>query len=94
MLRPLDSIEVTVVVDNALDLLSTVPDSVTAELANDLAAGATEMSGPAVCCAAWGLSLQVTAVVDNERHTVLFDGGPEGSTDAPQEARADAPARP
>jgi 7,8-dihydropterin-6-yl-methyl-4-(beta-D-ribofuranosyl)aminobenzene 5'-phosphate synthase len=78
MLRPLDAIEVTVVVDNALDLLSTVPDSVTAELANDLAAGATEMSGPAVCCAAWGLSLHVSAVVGNERHTVLFDGGPEG----------------
>jgi 7,8-dihydropterin-6-yl-methyl-4-(beta-D-ribofuranosyl)aminobenzene 5'-phosphate synthase len=78
MLRPVDRVEITVVVDNALDLLSTVPDSVTAELPNDLAAGATEMSGPSVCCAAWGFSLYVSATVGVERHTVLFDGGPEG----------------
>ena len=78
MLRPVDRVEVTVVVDNALDLLSTVPDSVTAELPNDLAAGAAEMSGPSVCCAAWGLSLEVSATVGEERHKVLFDGGPEG----------------
>lgn len=78
MLRPVDRVEITVVVDNALDLLSTVPDSVTSEVQNDLAAGATEMSGPSVCCAAWGLSLYVTATVGEERHTVLFDGGPEG----------------
>jgi 7,8-dihydropterin-6-yl-methyl-4-(beta-D-ribofuranosyl)aminobenzene 5'-phosphate synthase len=78
MLRPVDRVEITVVVDNALDLLSTVPDSVTSELPNDLAAGATEMSGASVCCAAWGLSLYVSATVAEKRHTVLFDGGPEG----------------
>lgn len=78
MLQPVDSVEVTVIVDNALDLLSTVPETVTSEFPNDLAAGATEMSGPAVCCAAWGLSLYISATVGRARHTVLFDGGPEG----------------
>jgi 7,8-dihydropterin-6-yl-methyl-4-(beta-D-ribofuranosyl)aminobenzene 5'-phosphate synthase len=78
MLRPVDHLEVTVVVDNALDILSTVPDSVTSELANDLAAGAREVSGPAVCCAAWGLSLHVSATLGEQRHNVIFDAGPEG----------------
>lgn len=78
VLEPVDSVEVTVIVDNALDLLSTVPESVTSEFPNDLVAGATEMSGPSVCCAAWGLSLYVSATLGEARHTVLFDGGPEG----------------
>jgi 7,8-dihydropterin-6-yl-methyl-4-(beta-D-ribofuranosyl)aminobenzene 5'-phosphate synthase len=78
MLRSVDGLEVTVAVDNALDILSTVPDSVTSELANDLAAGATELSGPSICCGAWGLSLHVSATSPDERHTVIFDAGPEG----------------
>jgi 7,8-dihydropterin-6-yl-methyl-4-(beta-D-ribofuranosyl)aminobenzene 5'-phosphate synthase len=78
MLRPVERVEITIVVDNALDLLSTVPDGVTPEFPNDLAAGATEMSGPSICCAAWGLSLFVSAIVGEDRRTVLFDGGPEG----------------
>jgi 7,8-dihydropterin-6-yl-methyl-4-(beta-D-ribofuranosyl)aminobenzene 5'-phosphate synthase len=79
MLRPIQSLEVTVVVDNALDLLSTVPDSVTPELPNILAAGATAMSGASICCAAWGLSLVIRATLGGRTRTVLFDGGPEGS---------------
>src|SRR5690349_13378065 len=43
-LRPVDRLEVCVVVDNVLDLLSTVPQSVTPELPNLLAAGATVLS--------------------------------------------------
>lgn len=78
MLRPVDRVEVTVIVDNALDILSTVPDSVTSELANDVAAGATEMSGPSICCAAWGLSFLVSATSGERRHSVIFDAGPEG----------------
>lgn len=78
MLRPVEKLEVTVIVDNSLDLLSTVPDSVTPELPNLLAAGGTEMSGPSICCAAWGLSLAIRTTVDGRSHTLLFDAGPEG----------------
>lgn len=79
-LRPVDRLEVCVVVDNALDLLSTVPKSVTPELPNLIAAGATELSGAHSCCAAWGLSLLVRTYVGDERRAVLFDAGPEGDT--------------
>lgn len=68
------------VVDNVLDLLSTVPQSVTPELPNLVAAGATELSGSCTCCAAWGLSLLVRTWVGDERRTVLFDAGPQGDT--------------
>jgi 7,8-dihydropterin-6-yl-methyl-4-(beta-D-ribofuranosyl)aminobenzene 5'-phosphate synthase len=79
-LRPVDELEVCVVVDNVLDLLSTVPPSVTPELPNLIAAGATRLSGACSCCAAWGLSLLIRTSVGGERRTVLFDAGPEGDT--------------
>jgi 7,8-dihydropterin-6-yl-methyl-4-(beta-D-ribofuranosyl)aminobenzene 5'-phosphate synthase len=78
VLTPLDRLEVTVVVDNALDLLSSVPESVTPELPNLLAAGAASMSGASICCAAWGLSLAIRATARGRTRTLLFDGGPEG----------------
>ncbi|MFL5274509.1 MAG: MBL fold metallo-hydrolase, partial [Anaeromyxobacteraceae bacterium] len=80
VLRPVDELEVCVLVDNVLDLLSTVPQSVTPQLPNLIAAGATELSGACSCCAAWGLSLLVRTSVAGERRTVLFDAGPEGDT--------------
>lgn len=76
-LRPVDSLEVRVVVDNVLDILSTVPDSVTPELPNLLRAGATEITGSCLCCAAWGLSLVITTRVGGESRSLLFDTGPE-----------------
>jgi len=79
-LRPVDKIEVCVVVDNVLDLLSSVPQSVTPEMPNLIAAGATELSGACSCCAAWGLSLLIRTYVADERRTVLFDAGPQGET--------------
>jgi 7,8-dihydropterin-6-yl-methyl-4-(beta-D-ribofuranosyl)aminobenzene 5'-phosphate synthase len=79
-LRPVDRLEVCVVVDNVLDLLSTVPPSVSPELPNLIAAGATELSGACSCCAAWGLSLLIRTYVADERRSVLFDAGPEGAT--------------
>lgn len=80
VLRPVDELEVCVLVDNVLDLLSTVPQSVTPQMPNLIAAGATELSGACSCCAAWGLSLLVRTYVADERRTVLFDAGPEGDT--------------
>src|SRR5689334_16574417 len=79
-LRPVDKLEVCVVVDNVLDLLSTVPQSVTPELPNLISAGTTELSGACSCCAAWGLSLLIRTYVGDEQRTVLFDAGPEGDT--------------
>lgn len=79
-LRPVDELEVCVVVDNVLDLLSTVPQSVTPQLPILIAAGATELSGACSCCAAWGLSLLIRTSVAGDRRTVLFDAGPEGDT--------------
>lgn len=75
--RPVDQLEVLVVVDNVLDLLSTVPEGVTGEMPNLLRAGLTEIGGPCVCCAHWGLSLLITAERDGQRHSLLFDAGPE-----------------
>lgn len=79
-LRPVDRLEVCVLVDNVLDMLSTVPQSVTSEIPNLIAAGMTELSGSHSCCAAWGLSLMIRTYVAGERRTVLFDAGPDGET--------------
>jgi 7,8-dihydropterin-6-yl-methyl-4-(beta-D-ribofuranosyl)aminobenzene 5'-phosphate synthase len=76
-LREVHRLEVCVVVDTALDLFSTVPAGVTSEVSNHLHAGMQEFAGSCLCCAAWGLSLVITAHVGDTRHTVLFDAGPE-----------------
>lgn len=77
-LKPLDSCEVLVLVDNVSDVLSTVPDHVTPEIPNVIGAGAKELSGKCLCCAQWGLSLIVTGRTENRESALLFDSGPEG----------------
>lgn len=79
-IRPLDSCDVVVLVDNVTDILSTVPESVTGEVANVFKAGAKELSGRCLCCAHWGLSLVITARSGPKEYTLLFDTGPEGAT--------------
>lgn len=76
-LRAVDALEVHVLVDNALDILSTVPDHVTSELPNLIKAGATELSSSCLCCAAWGLSLVITTRIGESNKSLLFDAGPE-----------------
>lgn len=76
-LRPVDYLEVQVLVDNVMDILSSVPDCVTSEIPNVIKAGAKELGGSCLCCGAWGLSLAITTVLDGERRTLLFDSGPE-----------------
>lgn len=78
-LQGVDECEVLVLVDNVSDLLSTVPEGVTPEIANVLAAGAPELSGRCLCCAQWGLSLLVTVRRGEHARTLLFDSGPEGA---------------
>ncbi len=76
--RPVDRLEVLILVDNVTDALSTNPEFVRSEPQNLIRAGMTEWGGEAICCAHFGLSLLLTAHVGDRRHTLLFDGGPEG----------------
>jgi len=76
-LRPVDYLEVQVLVDNVMDILSSVPDCVTSEIPNLIKAGAKELGGSCLCCGAWGLSLAITTVAGGTRRTLLFDSGPE-----------------
>jgi 7,8-dihydropterin-6-yl-methyl-4-(beta-D-ribofuranosyl)aminobenzene 5'-phosphate synthase len=77
-LEGVDECEVLVLVDNVSDLLSSVPEGVTSEIANVLAAGAPELAGRCLCCAQWGLALLVRVRSGERTHTLLFDSGPEG----------------
>lgn len=77
-LESVDECEVLVLVDNVSDLLSTVPEGVTPEIPNVLAAGAPELAGRCLCCAQWGLSLLVRVRRGETTRTLLFDSGPEG----------------
>ncbi len=76
-LQQVDYLEVQVLVDNVLDLLSTVPDCVTSEIPNLIKAGAKELGGSCLCCGAWGLSLAITTRVGERSRSLLFDTGPE-----------------
>jgi 7,8-dihydropterin-6-yl-methyl-4-(beta-D-ribofuranosyl)aminobenzene 5'-phosphate synthase len=80
-MRPVDRLEVLVLVDNVTDSLSTTPKFVIPEWSGLVAAGRmTTLSGEAICRAHHGLSLLLTAHVGDERHTLLIDAGPAGST--------------
>jgi 7,8-dihydropterin-6-yl-methyl-4-(beta-D-ribofuranosyl)aminobenzene 5'-phosphate synthase len=72
-----DALEALVLVDNLTDALSTVPAGVANETAALLAAGLTEMSGEAKCCAHHGLSLLLAARVGEATRYMMFDAGPE-----------------
>lgn len=77
-LAVLESAEVFVPVDNVSDGLSSVPDGVTSELTNLVAAGAEELSGDDLCFACLGISLVVAGRIGDRVRTILFDGGPTG----------------
>lgn len=76
-LQPVDYLEVLVLVDNVMGILSSLPDCVTSEIPNHIAAGAKEFGGDCLCCGAWGLSLAITTVSQGVERTMLFDTGPE-----------------
>lgn len=79
--HPVDKLEVQVLVDNVTDSLSTNPDNVQSEWVNlSMQKRLPLVSGRATCCAHHGLSLLITAHVGSEKHTLLFDAGPEGET--------------
>ena len=79
--REVDALEVLVVVDNATDSLSTNPKNVIPEWSGLLSGGRLRMiSGENICCAHHGLSLLITVRRGQEKHSLLFDAGPEGAT--------------
>jgi len=79
-LKPVDALEVSVLVDNVVDPLSTLPKGVTGELAVLQAKGLRVSSGHVRCCANHGLSLVITARVGSDVRILLFDAGPEAYT--------------
>src|SRR5580765_1205920 len=72
-----DSVSVSVVVDNTTDMLSTRPPHVASELRVLMGAGMRELTGEGLCSAHHGLALLVTARVGDQERTVLFDAGPD-----------------
>jgi 7,8-dihydropterin-6-yl-methyl-4-(beta-D-ribofuranosyl)aminobenzene 5'-phosphate synthase len=90
-LRPVDSLEVLVLVDNVTDALSTVGPGAVNETASLLKAGMTEMSGEAKCCAHHGLSLVLAVRAGGESRFMLFDAGPEAYTVTRNGARLGVP---
>jgi 7,8-dihydropterin-6-yl-methyl-4-(beta-D-ribofuranosyl)aminobenzene 5'-phosphate synthase len=76
-MREVDSLTVSVVVDNTTDMLSSRPRHVTSELRVLLEAGMQVMNGEGLCSAHHGLSLLVTARTGSDVRTVLFDTGPD-----------------
>jgi hypothetical protein len=79
-LMAVDTLEVSVLVDNGVDPLSSVPEWVTGENTVLRAKGLMLMSGHARCCAAHGLSLVITARIGSDIQILLFDAGPEAYT--------------
>ena len=60
MIEPVDSLEITVVVDNVTDSLSSTPKLVETEFAGAWRRGMKWLGGKCLCCAAHGLSCLIT----------------------------------
>src|SRR5688572_13147000 len=77
MLKPVDRLEVRIVVDNVTDNLSSVPRFVETEFNSLWRRGMRTLSGKFLCCAAHGLSCVLTVTQGGTAKTLLFDTGPE-----------------
>ena len=80
VVKPVDALEVSVLVDNVVDVLSTLPQGVTSEAAVLRSKGLRVSSGHWRCCANHGLSLVITARIGSDIQILLFDTGPEAYT--------------
>ena len=76
-LRAVDRLEVLVLVDNTIDILSSTPAHIDSEGQRPEPLARRARGGKRHCCAAHGLSLLVKACRGDERRAVLFDTGPE-----------------
>jgi 7,8-dihydropterin-6-yl-methyl-4-(beta-D-ribofuranosyl)aminobenzene 5'-phosphate synthase len=79
-LKPVDRLEVHILVDNTTDSLSSIPAHVESEFSYLRRKGMRILSGKCICCANHGLSCLITAHRGATSHTVLFDTGPEADT--------------
>jgi 7,8-dihydropterin-6-yl-methyl-4-(beta-D-ribofuranosyl)aminobenzene 5'-phosphate synthase len=79
-LKPVDQLEIHILVDNATDSLSSVPSHIEPEFSYLRRKGMRILSGKCICCANHGLSCLITAHRAGVTHTVLFDTGPEADT--------------
>jgi 7,8-dihydropterin-6-yl-methyl-4-(beta-D-ribofuranosyl)aminobenzene 5'-phosphate synthase len=76
-MEPVDQLEITVLVDNTTDNLSSSPKFVETESAGHWRRGMKWLSGQCLCCAAHGLSCLLTVTVGEVKRTLLFDTGPD-----------------
>jgi 7,8-dihydropterin-6-yl-methyl-4-(beta-D-ribofuranosyl)aminobenzene 5'-phosphate synthase len=76
-MNPVDTLEITILVDNATDSLSSNPAFVETEFAFLRRHGMKWLSGQCLCCAAHGLSCLITARTGGQSRTLLFDTGPD-----------------
>lgn len=79
-LKPVDRLEIHVLVDNATDSLSSVPKHIETEFSYLHRKGMRVLSGKCICCASHGLSCLITAHRGGASHSLLFDSGPEADT--------------
>jgi 7,8-dihydropterin-6-yl-methyl-4-(beta-D-ribofuranosyl)aminobenzene 5'-phosphate synthase len=79
-LKPVDRLEVHILVDNTTDSLSSNAANVETEFSYLQRKGARFISGQCICCASHGLSCLITAHRGDTQHTILFDTGPEADT--------------
>ena len=77
MIEPVDSLEITVVVDNVTDSLSSTPKLVETEFAGAWRRGMKWLGGKCLCCAAHGLSCLITTRTGPASQSLLFDTGPD-----------------
>ena len=90
-LKPVDSLAVSVLVDNVVDSLSTLPKDVKGDFVVLRSKGLKVTSGHALCCANNGLSLVITARMGSDIQILLFDAGPEAYALARNSARLGTP---
>ena len=76
-MKTVDRLEITILVDNTTDSLSSNPDFVETEFSFLRRHGMKWLSGKCLCCAAHGLSCLITANRGGEARTLLFDTGPD-----------------
>src|SRR5579872_5114200 len=76
-LMPIDRVEIHVVVDNVTDSHSSIQAHAESEFAYLERRGMKELAGEHLCCACHGFSCLITAHRGAQRHTILFDTGPE-----------------
>jgi 7,8-dihydropterin-6-yl-methyl-4-(beta-D-ribofuranosyl)aminobenzene 5'-phosphate synthase len=74
----IDGVEVTILVENTTDNLSSTPPFVENELTRLQRRGADLVAGDRLCCAAHGLACLVTVQRGDRARTLLFDSGPDG----------------